>query len=74
MTLTRIALVVLLSGCATGAPWLSPLGREANVTPLRGQPVEQIRQDDGSANDGRERPKARMSRSLRPISAMRLVP
>jgi hypothetical protein len=45
--LTRIALVVLLTGCASGTPSLSSLGREANVTPLRGQPVEQLRQDDG---------------------------
>ncbi len=44
--LTRIAFVVLLTGCASGTAGLSSLGREANVTPLRGQPVEQIRQDD----------------------------
>ncbi|HJV57698.1 MAG TPA: hypothetical protein VJ971_17080 [Methylomirabilota bacterium] len=43
--LARIAFVVLLTGCASG-PGLSSLGREAKVTPLRGQPVEQIRQDD----------------------------
>jgi hypothetical protein len=47
MILTRIALVFLLAGCATGGPGLSSLGREANVTPLRGQSVEQLRQDDG---------------------------
>jgi hypothetical protein len=46
MTLTRIAFVFLLTGCATGAPGLSSLGREANVTPLREQSVEQLRQDD----------------------------
>lgn len=38
---------MLVAGCASGAPGLSSLGREANVTPLRGQPVEQLRQDDG---------------------------
>lgn len=43
--LTRIALVVLLTGCASG-PSLSSLGREAKVTPLRGQLLEQLRQDD----------------------------
>ena len=47
MTLTRIALVVLLTGCASGTPGLSSLGREASVTPLQGQPVEQLRQDAG---------------------------
>jgi len=51
---------ITLAGCASGAPGLSSLGREANVTPLRGQPVEQLRQDDGE--------------SRRPICAMRLAP
>ena len=44
--MTRIAFVVLLTGCASG-PVLSSLGREANVTPLQGQPAELVRQDDG---------------------------
>lgn len=47
MILIRIALVVLLAGCASGVSGLSSLGREVKVTPLRGQPVEQLRQDDG---------------------------
>ena len=40
--LTRIASVLLLTGCTSGIAGLSSLGREANVTPLRGQPGEQL--------------------------------
>jgi hypothetical protein len=39
--LTWIAFVVLLTGRTSGTPSLSSLRREANVTPLRGQPVDQ---------------------------------
>jgi len=40
-------LLLTMSGCATGGvAGLSSLGREVNLTPARGQRVEQIRQDD----------------------------
>jgi hypothetical protein len=45
MTLTRIALVVLLAGCASGTG-LSSLGRENQLTSLRGHTAERLRQDD----------------------------
>jgi hypothetical protein len=42
-------LVLLMAGCATGTSGrsgLSWLGREVTVTPMNGQSIEQLRQDD----------------------------
>jgi hypothetical protein len=45
--LILVAFGVALTGCAAGSvSGLSSLGREVNVTPLRGQAPEQIKQDD----------------------------
>jgi hypothetical protein len=42
-----ISFLLTVAGCATGGiAGLSSLGREVNLTPARGQRIEQIRQDD----------------------------
>lgn len=60
-----LALVVLATsaGCTTGSsPRLSSLGREVDVTPLRGQSAEQLQRDDAEctawtrATKGRNEP------------------
>jgi hypothetical protein len=48
-SITLLALVVLatVAGCTSGSsPRLTSLGREVDVTPLRGQSAEQLQRDD----------------------------
>ena len=46
LVLVPVAALLAATGCASSSSRLSSLGREVDVTPLRGQSAEQLRRDD----------------------------